>query len=347
MNTQHKKAFTLVELLVVIAIIGILVSLLLPAVQSAREAARRSSCINKLKQLSLGALNYSDTYGYFPISNGFSDAGAANSLGERHSCAGWILSTLPFLEEQVLYDQFKEGGAFEGQYLSALCSGETAIEERGLASTKNGIVIPELMKLQMPFLQCPSEPSSSELSTDQFDWKDCSVGLTNYKGVIGDTLVGEGFGASFANDGTAYPSGTYEKTGGPQRDCHRDTRCRGMFFRVSFRKPIKMSSITDGTSKTLLIGEDIAELSWHSTHFYSDHDWASANVPLNWGVSVQAGQIESIANEWVDTRGFRSRHPGGVSFARADGSVTYLSETIDNLLYRTSCTRNGDEIAIP
>src|SRR3954449_9986169 len=101
--------FTLVELLVVIAIIGILVALLLPAIQSAREAARRASCTNKLKNLGLAVLNHHDVKRHFPISMGYVLEG-----GEGPGpCAGWITSVLPQLEEQSLYDQFQQGGAFE------------------------------------------------------------------------------------------------------------------------------------------------------------------------------------------------------------------------------------------
>ena len=109
------RGFTLVELLVVIAIIGILVALLLPAIQAAREAARRTSCSNNLKNLGLAVLTHHDAMKHFPVSNGAAYAGESPP-GVTQSAAGWILNTLPQLEEQSLYDQFKAGGAFEGQF---------------------------------------------------------------------------------------------------------------------------------------------------------------------------------------------------------------------------------------
>src|ERR1700754_596877 len=112
-TNRNRSGFTLVELLVVIAIIGILVAMLLPAIQSAREAARRSSCSNNLKNLGLAALNHHDINKHFPVSYGATYAGEAPvpQIG-----AGWIFNTLPQLEESALYDKFKAGGAFEGRY---------------------------------------------------------------------------------------------------------------------------------------------------------------------------------------------------------------------------------------
>src|SRR3954467_5721830 len=124
MNRQQAaRGFTLVELLVVIAIIGILVALLLPAIQAAREAARRSSCTNNLKNLGLAVLNYEATQKIFPTSEGW-DASytddeknvvdALAPVGSRWlSGKGWILTILPNLEESALYDRFRAGGAFD------------------------------------------------------------------------------------------------------------------------------------------------------------------------------------------------------------------------------------------
>src|SRR5690606_10195612 len=97
---QKHKGFTLIELLVVIAIIAILVALLLPAVQQAREAARRSSCKNNLKQLGLALHNYHDTYTLFPQGQFYIEGGSS-----WHGHSGWV-SLLPFLEQNAIYDQW-------------------------------------------------------------------------------------------------------------------------------------------------------------------------------------------------------------------------------------------------
>ena len=117
MNSSRRgkaNGFTLVELLVVIAIIGILVALLLPAIQAAREAARRSACTNNLKNLGLAVLNHHDSKKHFPVNMGmYLDTVPA---GTEQPAVGWIVNTLPELEEQALFNKFKQGGAFEGSF---------------------------------------------------------------------------------------------------------------------------------------------------------------------------------------------------------------------------------------
>ena len=105
---QSRRGFTLIELLVVIAIIAILVALLLPAVQQAREAARRSSCKNQLKQLGLALQNYHDTHTVFPIGAGLAGTSATGSARR----APWTVLILPFLEENAVYDEFNFSETF-------------------------------------------------------------------------------------------------------------------------------------------------------------------------------------------------------------------------------------------
>jgi prepilin-type N-terminal cleavage/methylation domain-containing protein len=345
---SRSTGFTLVELLVVIAIIGILVSLLLPAIQAAREAARRSACSNNLKNLGLAVLNHHDVKKHFPVNMGIGSDYAGEAPGLDQPAVGWILNTLPQLEEQPLYDQFQAGGAFEGSYRRDLCRAPGP--NRGLASNKNGISVPELMKTRLAVLECPSDSSVQQLQDDQWQWSTCFTALTSYKGVIDDTWAnappfGEG---TFSNEvPVEYRSGNYTDpapAGTSQYDCHRDTRCRGFFYRQSFQKPVKISQVTDGTSKTLMIGEDVPEYNRHSVAFYANGSWCSCNAPLNFGIGQDPERISYDA--WFDAQGFRSKHPGGVQFCLADGSVRFVSDSIDNVFYRTSCTRNGGE-AVP
>jgi prepilin-type processing-associated H-X9-DG protein len=256
---------------------------------------------------------------------------------------GWILNTLPQLEEQSLYDRFKAGGAFEGSFADGRCRAPQL--NRGLASVKNGISVPELMKTQLSVLQCPSDGSVKQLSTDQWQWRLCEVALTSYKGVIDDTWANELGGGTFSNeDPEEFRSGNYDEPAAPhttEYDCHRDVRCRGFFFRQSFQRPVTLAKVTDGTSKTLMIGEDVPEYNRHSVAYYSNGSWCSCNSRLNYGVGQDP---ERIAAAWWDAQGFRSNHPGGVHFCLADGSVRMISDNVDSIFYRTSFTRDGGEV---
>jgi prepilin-type N-terminal cleavage/methylation domain-containing protein/prepilin-type processing-associated H-X9-DG protein len=348
-GVARRRGFTLVELLVVIAIIGILVALLLPAIQAAREAARRTGCSNNLKNLGLAVLTHHDAKKHFPTSHG---AFSAVESPMPQPGVGWILNTLPQLEEQPLFDQFKAGGAFEGSFQQN--SAHRTVVGAGIVSTKNGVSCPLLLQTPLPVLTCPSDPSQEKQRSNQWQFANWMVAVTNYKGVLDDTFLGEAFGGSFPNDASTYPSGIYNEESihgpGQQHDCHNDKRCRGIFFRQSYQRPVKISTVTDGTSKTLMIGEDLPDYNRHSAAYYANGDWCSCNIPLNnllhltpEQIAEQYGESSPADDAWWDKQGFRSRHPGGAQFCLVDGSVRFVSETISNETYRTSCSRNGGE----
>ncbi|WP_197530661.1 DUF1559 domain-containing protein [Bythopirellula polymerisocia] len=349
-NRRHSKlsgnqGFTLVELLVVIAIIGVLVALLLPAVQAAREAARRISCSNNLKNVALGVLNHHDVRKHFPLNYGAAWPNESPS-GVTQSAVGWTVEILPQLEQQPLYDRFKQGGAYEGQFRADFAPNRSQ-PNMGMFSTKNGISVPELMVTELPLLSCPSD-GSPRIRDDQWQWTKATVAVTNYKGVLGDTYLGKTWGSNYSNDASDYPSGNYQGdvslTGFQldDTDCHADTRCRGIFFRHSFQSPVKLKDVVDGTSNTFMIGEDLPEYNRHSAAYYSNSSWCSCNIPPNNLIGFDPSVLD--INAWWDQQGFRSRHPGGLQFALADGSVRFVSEDTNNELYRTSCTRNGSEV---
>jgi len=302
--------FTLVELLVVIAIIGILIALLLPAVQSAREAARRTQCANNLKNMGLAVHNYEFTHGTLPTSQGY-DAPHDGTPApvDQQTGRGWILNTLPFLEQQALYDRFDIA-------TGALTAGQ-------------GIARPECrdyLKTQLNVLQCPSDSSVQQLSTTQYQLTGIPVALTSYKGVIGDTRMGGG-------------SSIHQGNGA---DCHTTTNCPGIFWRHTQWKPIYMANIKDGASNTFLIGEDVPEHNNHSAAFYANGDYASCHAPLNYLPNPPT------PDAWWNVMSFRSRHPGGGHFCLADGSVRFISEGIDYDLYRGLSTKAGGEaVSVP
>lgn len=298
-----RRGFTLVELLVVIAIIAILVGLLLPAVQAAREAARRIQCGNNLKQMGLATLQYETAHGVFPISIAYNKVG-------RHppqvNGKGWIVSILPHLEQQNLFDQFEPG--FIGDFGSG-----------------GGLMNPacrNAMKTQLSVLQCPSDPSTRRLATNQFQWTNIEVALTNYKGSIGDTRMG---GSSSIHQGT-------------EPDCHNTTGCNGVFYRNNYQEPITAADFRDGQSNTFLIGEDVASHNQHSTAYYCNGDYSSCHAPLNYMPEPPT------PSAWWNVISFRSLHPGGAYFCLADGSVRFIQESIDHSMYRAISTKAGREV---
>ncbi len=342
------RGFTLVELLVVIAIIGILVALLLPAVQAAREAARRMGCSNNLKNVGLAVLNYENTNKKIPVDvmywGGSSPCGEfdpyqnppqGQKLGNcdpnvtAFSGKGWIVDILPSLEEQALFDGLKPG--FDDPNKTPT---NMRFAVNGPGRGMGLLTIRDFMAQQLPILTCPSD-GSARPRDDQFWWPKIIVGVTSYKGVIGDSAVLAG--ASPYN-----ASGNF----GTEPDCHDRAGCTGMFFRNSYIQPVSLRKVTDGASKTLLVGEAIADQDHHATAFFSDGDWASCNIPLNTFLEAQGGMglDETITANWWLVRGFRSVHPGGAQFVLVDGSVHFLAEGIDHQVYRGLSTRNQGEV---
>jgi prepilin-type N-terminal cleavage/methylation domain-containing protein/prepilin-type processing-associated H-X9-DG protein len=242
MSSSRRAGFTLIELLVVIAIIAILIGLLLPAVQKVREAAARMKCQNNLKQLALATHNYHDANGYLPISvSPWGEGGPAPRTGR-----GWILESLPYLEQGNLYQSFepsRAGDMFSGQGLM-LCQTQ--------------------MATVLSVLTCPSD-SSDRVVTNHAQWGGIRTAATSYKGVIGTSNMGGGWPDS--------PSGTV--------DGHNTNKCTGLFFRNSYTVKITLPQIKDGTSNTLAIGEDVPSENIHSAAFYANGDYVSTHAPLN------------------------------------------------------------------
>ncbi|MEQ8617282.1 MAG: DUF1559 domain-containing protein [Lacipirellulaceae bacterium] len=336
-HNATRKGFTLVELLVVIAIIGVLVGLLLPAVQAAREAARRISCANNAKNLSLAIQNHVSAKQTFPVSTPYDrdcegdlfvdydvnpptvqyvGPGNCSKLDRTgRTGAGWIVQVLPYLEQQPIYDQLKNGQAFEGNFLS----------NQGMR--RNVPAVREALATTLPLLSCPSDVASTELSTDQFWYGNIEVALTSYKGVLGDTSLLD-----------------LKPDLGSTPDCHDKTGCNGMIWRNTYFNPLKMKDVADGTSNTYIVGEAVSSIDFHSAAFFSDGDWATCGEPLNFfpaDTSVESLKSSAI---WPEVRGFRSFHPGGVHMAMVDSSVQFVSDSIDHETYRAFSTRNRGEV---
>jgi prepilin-type N-terminal cleavage/methylation domain-containing protein/prepilin-type processing-associated H-X9-DG protein len=299
--------FTLVELLVVIAIIGILVALLLPAIQAAREAARRSECSNNLRQIALAAANYESSARVFPPGRMGSDCsdyyGLAPTSGplmkgdiQRQGTSGFCM-LMPALELQQLYDKI---GWEMGSLNTANCGlGPSASNWRTTI-----LNVTEALLTRPSVFVCPS-------STD--------------KKVNGEWATGS-YALSHGSNGPSQGIGAAVKVN------------NGMFVYIEAHT---VADCLDGLSNTFFVGEVIgAETSsganrWMIAGRHLDSLRTTDN-PLN--TPVGAGVVYSGANG-----AFASRHPGGGQFALGDGSVRFVSENIDLAVYRAASTRQGQE----
>jgi type II secretory pathway pseudopilin PulG len=286
-------------LLVVIAIIGILIALLLPAVQAARESARRTQCKNNLKQIGLGLQTYHDTVKRFPP-GGFIETGA-NALS-------WHVMVLPYIEQQTRYAQFNFN-----------TTGSTTYPAADLA----------LALVPVPNFICPSAKLIPTNQTAEFSGG-VATPPAHYLGVMGPKGTAPG-GAAYANtSGTTFPHGGFSEA--------------GMMRRAT---SLTMTDAFDGTSTTFLVGE----LSWNDASCY--RVWirgcsSGAGGPcastknINWGIGITP---YNGSNNFNDVS-FGSMHAGGgTQFLMVDGSIQYLSPSIDFTIYQALASAEGKEAA--
>jgi prepilin-type N-terminal cleavage/methylation domain-containing protein/prepilin-type processing-associated H-X9-DG protein len=337
-SRQH-RGFTLVELLVVIAIIGILVALLLPAIQAAREAARRTQCQNHLKQLGLGLQNAHDTHKRFP-SNSLWSVGIYTNCGIEHETkkedrkGTYLVKLLPYIEETTIH---------------SLLNFNEDIHEQFEDSANKFPNSAKLRETPMAVFRCPSDtfPLLSSDFTLDIALRNKPVTTTNYMSSQGAQKT-----FSLINDDCGYP-GNFFGNGDDVTQCvifGKDTS--GVFARADWAANIR--EITDGTSHTIALGEVLPECNfelirfgwWNSQAFY-----AHTSVPINFDSCKQTApgypspQTCNTYFNWTTNIGFKSKHPGGAQFAFADGSVHFISDSIDYRNYqRLGDRRDGESV---
>ena len=333
---RSKRGFTLVELLVVIAIIGILVALLLPAIQAAREAARRSQCKNQLRQLAISFQNHHDTHKFFPSGGwgfrwlGFPEQGS----GEKQS-GGWLYSVLPFMEEANLHDL---GKGLTGQPRRDACR----------------------QRVHSPFegMTCPSRRRSSvyPLKPPLVVYRYCSPlevsGRTDYAangGSVKTTETGDG-PTELGEDMLAIRPLDIQITaqGDPK------STWSGIVF---YRSEINMRQVTDGTSKTYMVGEKWMSVDHYETGqdtgdgepaFSGNNDDTIRVTYRDWPLSADTQYTRDPMNQTapLERRTFGSAHNGGFNMAMCDGSVDFVSFDIDKDIHSFRGARN-DEDTLP
>lgn len=323
--------FTLVELLVVIAIIGILIALLLPAVQAAREAARRSQCTNNLRQLSLALQGYHDVAQKFPY-NADPQTNAINEPLFTRGCS-WFVRLFPYIEQGAVYSKF----SFVGDWTMQNGPSPNA---------------PFISILTVPSLNCPSSSLSTSETDATYANGQVTFQLVNYVGVTGSYWRG-GTSNVVASDTLATSAGTYGYK-----------MYNGVIEEVSTNPvvgPCAIRDILDGTSHTLAISEQ-SDYQWDSKNNKHDlrscghngHAWAGGGGSgYDWTQNVTtllypiASSYNLNGNQFTYSSNipFFSSHPGGVLGGLADGSVRFLSQDMDfNIL--TAMADRADHTAI-
>lgn len=278
------RGFTLVELLVVIAIIGILVALLLPAIQAAREAARRTQCNNNLKNIGLGLQNYHDTYKTFPM--GAMHTGLRNAPAMGPS---WQYGILPFMEQRNIYDKIANT-IRAGYTFGALTTSTSGAAVFGAANL-NTCIQPTgsrpLDKLVPDYMRCPSSPLP--VMVDQTG----SICLSTYVGIAGGTDIlrstDTGYGTLYPQPnlwgGTSSTTRAYiNRAGATMPTAGGATACvitsSGM---LPVAQHVGMQGCTDGTSNTMIVGEQsdwLRDVNRQvSTKYHGDPGWRGSGGP--------------------------------------------------------------------
>ncbi len=321
----YRPGFTLIELLVVIAIIGILIALLLPAVQKVREAANRTRCSNNLKQLGLAVHGYHDGFQCFPPNYLYTfDADGKNW--------GWIPHILPYIEQGNLYKELD----IRNKMISEA-------PESALATP-------------IKLLLCGSDPDIGD-GTKFIDWSSISWyakttyspsknksfkhGITSYKG-----CWGANWGGDAGNSWNCDPRWLNPGVGGQWPDSyHGCSQGDGIHLPIdhmnkwNIGRYIRMQDVTDGGSNTFYAGEakvrDIHVQDW----FHTDDISSSCAMDMN-AMKPDGSNYEWDANLWR----FGSHHAGGVNFVYADGSVHFVHSSISQKTWRALSTYAGNEV---
>lgn len=296
---RRPRGFTLIELLVAIAVIGILIAILLPAVQQAREAARRTQCRNHLKQLGLAVHNYHDAHTAMPPSR-VEDwdawlAGSPNFTGWW----SWQTRLLPYLEQPALYDAVNyEINAF------------------GCDPAVNKVI-----GATLPVLTCPSDPGTP--AVHEFDDGFCAFprpfGVTNYFVCRGGDRQHDPFDCPFLPEFIA---------------------CNGVFPQVN--TSLRFRDVRDGTSNTIAIGERPADseryYGWWAAGGGTDCHALGDHV-----LDLNEGHYKGSPDNADDVIHYWSMHSGGSHFLLCDGSVRFISYSIDHNTYLALGSRDGGE----
>jgi len=338
------RAFTLVELLVVIAIIGILVALLLPAIQAAREAARRATCQNRIKQIGLACLNFESSMKYMPPAS----LRLSTKTVARRPDFNYLVAILPYMEQQPLFDSIDP----ETDWI---------YQENFMMTEVADFKCPTRVPIEKIIKSGPGA-SAAEESGDVADL----ATRTHYFGVLGANTSVAGTLPDYCNTATRSQSRyTMElepvsggRGGGGTQACYASGRGylanNGLIIRrhivnsLEPMPPVRAGKVSDGLSKTVMVGEsafgdpEAATRAWQ-IGVTGEYAYGVKNVAyaINSGCR---GPAPCLNVEKRNNIGFGSQHPGGgCHFVMGDASVQFMSENIDLLVLFALASRSGDD----
>jgi prepilin-type N-terminal cleavage/methylation domain-containing protein/prepilin-type processing-associated H-X9-DG protein len=297
MKHRVSSGMTLIEVLLVVAIIGTMVALVLPAIQAAREAARRNSCLNNLKQIGIGVISYESAHVEFPPGAVW-DRWRPEEERRRHG--SMLLHLLPYVEQQALYDAFDFT--------------QPNIDTAVFPGTNRRIGA-EVVDIYI----CPSDDHNGMFG---------GLAVHNYAASNGPTEVYDNPNCSCANP--------YDKSF-ELAPIDNEENFAGPFTRLGICT--KPAQITDGLSKTIFVGEVRVNCSEHTqagwAHTNNGNGYCTTLITINFdSCNAFAPDACNRPCTWNTDVGFKSRHPGGAQFLFGDGSVHFLSETIEHQLYQ-------------
>lgn len=343
---RPRSAFTLVELLVVIAIIGILIALLLPAVQSAREAARRTQCKNNLKQVGLGLHNFHDQRKHFPPGN-ITDGNCCGT--ESHG--NWAIYILPYLEQEALFSQYNDSGGLDFPFSYTPDVYNTNSVNKAVCSQR------------VEFYECPSDPNKGRLDLTPESGPGSGSSFNgfyrtgSYRGVAGRHGVTNqaNFDSSEADSlGKNDTPKLLISWRGPLHTLCRNTgsACPGI------AKQLKVESagtILDGTTNTLMVGEYTTITTPRRTTFwaYSYTSYSLSSVSLQTRTLLadydRCEKIGGPSGVHACKRAWGTFHAGSViNFAMCDGSVRAFSPTVSTqVMVELASVAGGEAVTLP